>query len=594
MSDSTNTLSDRRLLAALMVLALAYQWLQDVQILVPVIRDGAWFDTDDAMRMVGVRAFLDGQPWFDLTAHRMGGDHPVLMHWSRVVDVPLAILDRAFGLVLSPVAAERLTRLVFPATLFLLLVAGVMRAAQTVAGPAAKYPAILLVALGGAATDQFVPGRIDHHAPQIVLLTFCILALLRSFETDGGRRAAVAGALAAVSLSISIENLPFLLVIVASIGLHWLLRGEPARPQMRSFASGLGLSALPLFLLTVPPEMHTAQVCDAYGAPYLLAVLSGSIVLFVAASIHLRTTSERLAAATAGVALVLGLMALNYPACLGDPFVALHPMLREIWLKNVSEARPLSVAIQAQPLTALPLLVPPLLAFLGTLWLARRADGPRRQQLFSLAALCAGGLLAASWMIRTESSLGAPVMIAGAIIATIAVQHVASSASRLMPILLPLVLCVPMSGNVWAVLVPPPAEGKTSGNAPARDVSTCTAPADFRSLAALPKLRLLTSIDAGPYILVHTPHEVFAGPYHRNIDGNLASLRTFMARPDDARDIARASHATHLAFCGELGEIDVLGRLAPDGLAAKLRAGEVPAWLSPVPLDGPWRLFHVD
>ncbi|MGK2227878.1 MAG: hypothetical protein ACI9GK_001703, partial [Devosia sp.] len=28
-------------------------------------------DTDDAMRMVMVRDFLHGQPWYDLTAHRL-------------------------------------------------------------------------------------------------------------------------------------------------------------------------------------------------------------------------------------------------------------------------------------------------------------------------------------------------------------------------------------------------------------------------------------------------------------------------------------------------------------------------------------------
>src|SRR3546814_15789077 len=48
-------------------------------------------DTDDAMRMAQVRDLLAGQGWWDLAQYRVnpaGGG--VLMHWSRIVDAPLA------------------------------------------------------------------------------------------------------------------------------------------------------------------------------------------------------------------------------------------------------------------------------------------------------------------------------------------------------------------------------------------------------------------------------------------------------------------------------------------------------------------------
>ena len=48
-------------------------------------------DTDDNLRMAQVRALLGGQGWFDLTQHRFdpahGGGN---IHWSRLVDLPLA------------------------------------------------------------------------------------------------------------------------------------------------------------------------------------------------------------------------------------------------------------------------------------------------------------------------------------------------------------------------------------------------------------------------------------------------------------------------------------------------------------------------
>src|SRR4051812_17445009 len=69
-------------------------WLAAViAIALPSINGGV-FDamaTDDAMRLVQVRDLIGGQGWFDLFQHRL--DPPgASMHWSRVVDVPLAAL----------------------------------------------------------------------------------------------------------------------------------------------------------------------------------------------------------------------------------------------------------------------------------------------------------------------------------------------------------------------------------------------------------------------------------------------------------------------------------------------------------------------
>ncbi len=63
---------------------------------------GGDLSTDDAMRLVQVRDLLAGQNWFDLTQHRLSPPAGVTMHWSRLIDLPLAALicarqDRAAG-----------------------------------------------------------------------------------------------------------------------------------------------------------------------------------------------------------------------------------------------------------------------------------------------------------------------------------------------------------------------------------------------------------------------------------------------------------------------------------------------------------------
>jgi hypothetical protein len=47
-------------------------------------------DTDDAMRMVVVRDFLNGQNWYDLVQHRLNTPFGAEIQWSRLIDAPLA------------------------------------------------------------------------------------------------------------------------------------------------------------------------------------------------------------------------------------------------------------------------------------------------------------------------------------------------------------------------------------------------------------------------------------------------------------------------------------------------------------------------
>src|SRR5688500_18172823 len=47
-------------------------------------------DTDDAMRLVQMRAFLAGQGWFDLHLSRVQPPIGLDSHWSRLIDAGLA------------------------------------------------------------------------------------------------------------------------------------------------------------------------------------------------------------------------------------------------------------------------------------------------------------------------------------------------------------------------------------------------------------------------------------------------------------------------------------------------------------------------
>ena len=53
-------------------------------------------DTDDNLRMSQVRALLNGQDWYDLRQYKLNPPEGANVHWSRLVDLPIA------GIMLAP------------------------------------------------------------------------------------------------------------------------------------------------------------------------------------------------------------------------------------------------------------------------------------------------------------------------------------------------------------------------------------------------------------------------------------------------------------------------------------------------------------
>ncbi|MGN6469550.1 MAG: GtrA family protein, partial [Rhizobiaceae bacterium] len=151
---------------------------------------------------------------------------------------------------------------------------------------------------------------------------------------------------------------------------------------------------------------------------------------------------------------------------------------------------------------------------------------------------------------------------------------------------------------VWSSV----AEAAISRLAPQKAVSgsgvsagACLAPDDYGLLAAMPKATVLAVSNLGAPILRYTPHRVLAGPYHRNVEGDLAALNAFIGTDEEALAIVRRYGVTLVASCPGNDETRSLEREAPDGLAARLARNDVPAWLAPVPAaaDQPLRLFRV-
>lgn len=571
-SGGDRLLSDRAALAMTIALSLLAAAAMSFSRIQAVWEAGAFFDSDDAMRAVQLRDFLAGQGWFDLTAHRLDPPNGLLMHWSRIVDAPLAGLNILFAHFLSPEYAERATRLAFPFMLLAALFILVAWLASILSDKTARPAAVWLTLLSGAAFMQFAPGRIDHHAPQIVTLAATLCFFLQGLNPSRASRLACAAALMALSIAISLENLPFFVVMIAALPLIFILDGERARPQLLWFSGG-ALVAFPLlYLATVPASAYFLSVCDAYSAAHLAAILIGVVSLagLTLVGARLATRSTRAVAMALVGAVTLASIRFIAPQCIGDPFGGLDPLLRDLWLSHVAEARPLLSFWRESPNIVIATAAPVGLGFICALVFAWRDGGVSRRRWLLAASAIAVGLAAGLWQTRVFTSV-TPIAMAPLATAIVAlVGRLAVSAPLRAALVAVLAALVSPMGLALAL---------PSGDDSQGAERACLKPSMLAPLAELPPARVAASFDLGAHILAHTPHSVFAAPYHRNNHGNRIVADAFLATPEQAEARLRAAGAELVVWCPHQKPPSALVAAAPQGLAAALARGEIPAWL---------------
>ncbi|MFL9839526.1 hypothetical protein ABS767_01005 [Sphingomonas sp. ST-64] len=508
-------------------------------------------DTDDVMRLQQIRDWLAGQGFADLAQHRLGLSG-LEMHWSRLPDlVPGAIIA-----LLTPVtgahAAELVAVILWPLVLFAMALMLIGSITRRLAGSAPV--AIVVAALAYPANALFLPGRIDHHGLQLVLL----LALVHAVIGRGGWRSGIAAGLASVaSLVVGMETAPFLALGGGVLALRWVVAEEDERARFAGYAVSLviGLGASALVFRT---SGWSVASCDAFAAPLWRAAQVAAVapLVLALAGRWLGTPRLRLVGGALVGAIALAVALALSPACL-SPYGGVDPLLERLWLAQVAEAQPLFAAPLDHAIGYVGLAAVGLAATLWQWWRTRGA-GWAALAAFQLIAMTlavvqlrgvyAGTLLAAPGLaaLIARARQHGPVALAGAWIAS--------------------------AGFVY------PALGRLAAAEP--PVAQCDGGALLGRLAVLPAGTVAAPIDLGAYALATGPHRVLAAPYHRNADGNLAVYRLMLMPVAAARAEAARLELDYLADCGSAWQ--ELGTPSPGSLLAALRAGRAPAWLVPV------------
>ncbi|TNE57897.1 MAG: hypothetical protein EP341_03760 [Sphingomonadales bacterium] len=552
------------------------------------IIDNQYPGPDDALRLVQVRDLLAGQGWYDLHQYRMMPPDGTLMHWSRLVDIPIAGLILFFSLFLEQDMAERVTMVVIPLVTLLLTMLVIGRLTWRLFDrQAAIYACVSLVLLPMLAM-QFQPLRIDHHGWQILSVVFALWAITWRNPASGG---AAAGFAMATGLMISLETIFMSAAFASVLAIRWL-RDNHQRWWLVSYLQSLALGLVLLFAATRGlPDL--AAHCDAISPPqigFFLIVALGSGALAVAPSIP----RLPLVAALAGFG-VLGIFFIGWsaPQCLVPPFADLDPLVRDYWYANVTEGQPVW---KKDFDMAIPAIIQPLIALGFAVYLFSTSHDWVRWWWSEYAIVLIVALLGGVLTARSIAFAGAVAAIPmGWFVARLFVRwraHTSLLRKAMLAIVLYLVFIPAAPLLIWQQIQPQ----RVSSMAPSVGMSKCELRTSAKLLNQLPPATLFSPLDIGPALLFHTHHSVVASGHHRAEQAMHDVIGGFIGDADQARDVVKQYGADYVVICVDLIEATNL-RFGGDeaGLMGRLVANDPPAWLEQVDLGTPeaflvWRV----
>jgi len=522
-------------------------------------------DVDDIMRLQQIRDWLGGQPFADLTQHRLGADG-VAMHWSRLADLVPAAIIRLLEGALGRHGAEIVAVIAWPALLLATAIALVGRIARTVGGADIARPAMIVAAFAYPASTLFVPGRIDHHNLQIVLVLAATLMLVRPASLATG---SIAGVAACLSIVVGMETMPLLGVAGAAIVLDWVAGGLAARRRMAGFGIALCATTLAASIVFRTTAWDYAA-CDGFTAISARALTLASLAPIALAWSGRQSSVRVRAMLGAASALLLGVgLAMATPQCL-SPYSGVDPVLQSLWLTRVGEAQPLFAASPAVAIGYAGLMLAGIGAGGWQAW-RTRSRGWVVLLVLQLAAL-------AVTVVQVRGAYAGAMFAAPALAALIVAARRAGALPLVGAWLASAGVLYPLAAGAMAPSAPAPA---TAGGA------SCTAPDLIDALGSLPPGRVMAPIDTGGVAIATTRQRMIAGAYHRDGAGNLAMYAFYRGSPAAASSIARAWQVDYVVACDGFADV-----AAP--FADRLTSGPAPAWLrdvAHVPSGG--RIFAV-
>lgn len=356
------------------------------------IVDGTLFsgDIDDLLREVEIRNFVDGAGWFDLSVPRVWMPEVYVAPWSRLVDLPYALIVWSLQPFVGSEAAFSTAFNLWPPVMAAFYVLAVVATLRRLLPRASDLPLAMLVAvpvLSAISIWEFAPGRIDHHNMQILLLAVLLYGISR-WDYRGGW---VAGIAVAVSFAVGLEAMPVLAAALLGVCVAWIAGAAGSRAMLLGLGLSAAMSALSLAAALIAPQNYLVMHSDAFSAPYVVALVgfglvSASICLCVPGRWDWRARSA--AFAVGGIFVVATVLVL-YPAMIDGPLPMISGLARTYWFDRIDQEKGLIgvfSTIDQRATGQMPVLVGLVALSMPIAWRAARRSRPALPVIFAIAA----------------------------------------------------------------------------------------------------------------------------------------------------------------------------------------------------------------
>ena len=546
-------------------------------------------DTDDNIRIAQVRALLHGQAWFDLRQYRLNPPFGADIHWSRLVDLPLAGLILGLRPFIGGAAAERWAVAIAPMLPYLLLMLSLALTARRLIDPRAYPLALIALFMAGSTDGMFMPERIDHHGWQLAFLALCLAAVADPRRVRGGITLGIASAL---SLAIGLEMLIYLALAGTAMVLFWIVDREE-RDRLRAYAVALGGGTAAAFL-AFASYANRHPVCDALSPVWLSDILLGGALLLGLAWLSPLDRKRRLALAIGTAVILAAFHALTWPHCI-HRLEGVSPEVEQLWLSHVREARP--IYRHGWRIASLVLALPVTAAFGWALlmWM-KRQNRELLRRVLGAAAPGFAALLLLFWQTRTGPAAQLVATIGAAALIWFTLPLVWNVKWASLRVLGPVVVFVVGAGAALPLVLNfvPDEQSTPQQQAVGRANRLCNSLWGLRPVALQPRGRVFTFVDLGPRLITVTHHDSVTGPYHRNGEQIGDVMKAFRGSESQAHAIIRKYRSDYLLTCPNSSTTTIFMSEAPKGFYGQLQRGQVPSWLKSIPLPGsPFRMWRV-
>lgn len=538
-------------------------------------------DPDDVMRLMQVRDWIAGQSWFDVTQYRLNPPAGVPMHWSRLVDIPLAAVILLARPVLGSTGGETAALVFVPLLTLGVAMLLVQRVGLRLMSARAALAAAVMVPFSLGGLKQMRPLRIDHHGWQIVL---ALTAVLAAMDQRPRRSGVIAGVALAVWMNISIEGLPFAAALGALFAWQWL-RDATATERLKSYLAALALSSVLLFALTHWPSTWLYQPRDVVTVAHLAAFAAAWAVSTIAVRRGTKQMWKRAALLATVGAFALAMMFAVDPQWLRGPFGSLDPLVRRFWYDRVDEGLPAWQIPWSESAVAL---AQPLVGLLGGWFALRRTSDEAQGSWTMYVLLLLGVTLASAFVIRTATTASVVALPGTAYLCQLAFRRartLAALPTRAVATAAALCIMTPAYAAPLSVVSTDPRLERA-----VQSWNACLPKSEVEKLNALPAGTIAAPLDITPAVVLMTKHRALATGHHRNIQGMRDVIALFLKPPSEGAAILARRDVDYVVFCPNAPESIRYAYRGPEGLAARIARRDVPEWLEPVPVPGLRRL----